>query len=77
MVLYQVFSQMIDDLPIETVLHLLSVQKSLDRMPFGKHQGKPLKDIPKTYVAWLAESGAFDKPQNKELKESFEKLGVL
>ncbi|MBS0628920.1 MAG: DUF3820 family protein [Verrucomicrobia bacterium] len=77
MVLYQVFSQMIDDLPIETVLHLLSQQKSLDRMPFGKHQGKPLKDIPKTYVAWLAESGAFDKPQNKELKESFEKLGVL
>lgn len=77
MVLYQVFSQMIDDLPIETVLHLLSVQKSLDRMPFGKHQGKPLKDIPKTYVTWLAESGAFDKPQNKELKESFEKLGVL
>ncbi len=77
MVLYQIFSRMIDDLPIETVLHLISVQKSLDRMPFGKHQGKPLKDIPKTYVAWLAESGAFDKPQNKELKESFEKLGVL
>lgn len=77
MVLYQIFSQMIDDLPIETVLHLLSVQKSLDRMPFGKHQGKPLKDIPKHYVAWLADSGAFDKPQNKELKESFEKLGVL
>ncbi len=77
MVLYQIFSRMIDDLPLETVLHLISVQKSLDRMPFGKHQGKPLKDIPKTYVAWLAESGAFDKPQNKELKESFEKLGVL
>lgn len=77
MVLYQIFSRMIDDLPLDTVLHLLSVQKSLDRMPFGKHQGKPLKDIPKTYVAWLAESGAFDKPQNKELKESFAKLGVL
>lgn len=77
MVLYQVFSQMIDDLSMETILQLLSQPKSLDRMPFGKHQGKALKDIPKHYVTWLAESGAFDKVQNKELKESFEKLGVL
>jgi len=77
MVLYQVFSRMIDDLSIETIIKLLSESKEMDRMPFGKHQGKPLKDVPKNYVSWLASSGAFDKPQNKELKESFEKLGVL
>ncbi len=77
MVLYEVFSKMIDDLPIETVLELLAKPQVLDRMPFGKHQGKPLKDVPKNYISWLADSGAFDKPQNKELKESFEKLGVL
>ncbi|NGX37260.1 MAG: DNA polymerase III PolC-type [Chlamydiae bacterium] len=77
MVLYEVFSKMIDDLSIETVLELLSKPKSLDRMPFGKHQGKPLSKVPKNYISWLSDSGAFDKPQNKELKESFEKIGVL
>lgn len=76
-VLYQVFSQMIDDLSIEQVMQLLKTSKNLDRMPFGKHQGKPLKEIPKNYIAWLKETGAFDKPQNKELKDRFEQLGVL
>lgn len=23
-------------------------------MPFGKHKGKPLKDIPRDYIAWLS-----------------------
>lgn len=73
-ILYQVFSQMIDDLPIEKVLELLSQTKTLDRMPFGKHQGKPLSQVPRSYVDWLKETGAFDKPQNEELKKSFEKI---
>lgn len=77
MVLYQVFSKMIDDLPIEKVIELLTKSNSLLRMPFGKHAGKPLDKIPKNYVSWLKETGAFDKPQNKELKECFEKLGAL
>ncbi|NGX27042.1 MAG: DNA polymerase III PolC-type [Chlamydiae bacterium] len=77
MVLYDIFSQMIDDLSIETVQKLLSESKKIDRMPFGKHQGKSLTEVPKNYVSWLADSGAFDKPQNKELKESFEKIGAL
>ncbi len=77
MVLYKVFSQMTDDLSIETIQKLLSQSKAMNRMPFGKHQGKPLEEVPKSYITWLAESGAFDKIQNKELKESFEKLGVL
>ena len=76
-VLHAVFTQMIDDLPIETVMELLSAPVEIHRMPFGKHQGKALKDVPKNYVAWLKDSGAFDKPQNKELKEGFEKVGVV
>jgi DNA polymerase-3 subunit epsilon len=76
-VLHAVFTQMIDDLSIETVLQLLDAPLEIQRMPFGKHQGKALKDVPKNYVSWLKDSGAFDKPQNKELKEGFEKAGVL
>lgn len=76
-ILYEVFSRMIDDLSIETCLELLTTPRTLDRMPFGKHQGKPLGKVPKSYITWLAGSGAFDKPQNQELKAAFEKIGAL
>jgi DNA polymerase III subunit epsilon len=76
-VLHQVFSAMIDDLTMEQVMELLARPQVLSKMPFGKHQGKMLADIPKDYVAWLASSGAFDKTENQELKENFEKLGLL
>jgi len=76
-ILQQIFSTMIDDLSMETVLELLSQQSALIRMPFGKHQGKPLSAVPADYVRWLASSGAFDKTDNLQLKESFEKLGLL
>lgn len=74
-VLWQVFSKMIDDLTIETVLELM--QDAEETMPFGKHAGKPLKEIPKNYVNWLKREGALDKAENASLKEAFEKLGML
>ncbi len=76
-VLHQVFTAMTDDLPMEEVLALISHTRPLQHMPFGKHQGVLLKDVPKDYVQWLAKSGAFDKPENGELRSSFEKLGVI
>lgn len=76
--LYKVFSQMIDDLKVSTILELLSAPtKAPNRMPFGKHQGKALGDVPRHYVKWLADSGAFDKAENASLKESFSKLGFI
>lgn len=72
MVLYKVFTFMTDDLPIETCLHLLTKKETIKVMPFGKHKGKPIQDLPKSYATWLLESGALDKPQNEALKESFE-----
>lgn len=77
-VLHKIFSQMIDDLPVAKILELLSApQKAPERMPFGKHQGKPLSEVPKDYVRWLAGSGAFDKTENAQLKEKFASLGYL
>lgn len=76
-VLYQVFSRMIDDLEMKTVLSLLSETPQAQRMPFGKHAGKLLTEIPKEYVKWLAKEGALDKKENAALKETFEKLGYL
>lgn len=54
MVLHEIFSIMIDDLSYEKVLELLGVPTALgDTMPFGKHKGTALKDLPADYVAWL------------------------
>ena len=77
MVLHQVFSRMIDDLPLATVLELLKAPQQTSRMPFGKHQGKNLADVPKDYVVWLDSSGALDKKENAPLRESFVKVGHL
>jgi DNA polymerase III subunit epsilon len=76
-ILHQVFSAMIDDLPIQKVMELLARPQVLSKMPFGKHQGKMLADVPKNYVAWLFSSGAFDKAENQELRKHFETLGLL
>ncbi|MCE2983425.1 MAG: DUF3820 family protein [Parachlamydia sp.] len=76
-VLHQVFSHMIDDLAIHEVYEMMNRGRTLQHMPFGKHQGQPLSQIPRHYVTWLASNGVFEKPENQELKESFAKLGLL
>jgi len=76
-VLYKLFSAMTDDIPTDKVLQLLAQLQSVNRMPFGKHQGKPLADMPKHYVQWLRTSGALDKPDNQELLRTFQQLGLL
>ncbi len=76
-ILHSVFQTMIDDLHIEQVHELLQSSTFVQVMPFGKHKGKPLQLVPENYVKWLAGSGALDKNENKDLKASFEKIGLL
>jgi DNA polymerase III subunit epsilon len=76
-VLHKVFVHMTDDLPIEEIYALINRPREIHHMPFGKHQGVPLKSLPKDYLRWLSGSGAFDKPENQELKQSLTKLGLL
>jgi DNA polymerase III subunit epsilon len=76
-ILEKVFSNMIDDLDFNLIYELLQKKEKILRMPFGKHQGKPLSEIPKNYISWLSESGAFEKPENSSLKKEFVKLGMI
>jgi len=76
-VLHQIFQSMIDDLSIDDVFALLNKPRLVQIMPFGKHQGQHLSQLPRTYIQWLASSGAFDKPENNDLKEGFQLLGLL
>lgn len=75
MVLHQIFTALLDDLTIEEALALLNVTKEIHQMPFGKHQGVPLSQVPSHYVRWLADSGSLDKPENAQLKAAFMQLG--
>jgi len=76
-VLYQVFISMVDDLSIEKAITLMTKPAEIKNMPFGKHQGTPLKDLPRDYVRWLSTSGALDKEDNKQLKETLKSVGLL
>jgi len=76
-VLHQVFCNLTDDLDIDTIFALLNKPREIQHMPFGKHQGKPLAQVPKDYITWLAGTDAFTKPENQELKGCFLKLGLL
>lgn len=77
MMMEKIFLSMIDDLSIDQVMSLMSQKRTIARMPFGKHQGKALDQIPKDYVSWLKSSGFFEKAGNSELKEAFDALGML
>ncbi len=76
-VLYKVFNQMTDDLSIDTIYALLCKPRLLQHMPFGKHQGKPLAEVPRDYLKWMKENGAFEKHENKDLLTAFSKLGMI
>ncbi len=49
----------------------------LSPMPFGKHKGKPLQDVPASYLLWLWDNGVKNepwKPLHKYIKVSWDAL---
>lgn len=78
LVLHKVFSKMIDDLPVEEVFSLLNESStSPHTMPFGKHRGKLLTELPKSYIRWLQENSVLDKLENEPLKTALTQLNLL
>jgi len=79
-VLHQVFEKMKDDLDYSKVYELMqshAPQKNVSAMPFGKHQGMPLEQVPKSYLSWLYKSGALDKEENEGLKKRLVELELI
>lgn len=76
-ILHKVFTCMTDDLPMETVYRLMTVERAITHMPFGKHQGKPLEEVPQEYIDWLAKGDALTRPDNMGLKKQLATLGRI
>lgn len=76
-VLHQVFAAMTDDLSPDALLMLMQKKKMLRVMPFGKHQGTLLHQLPRDYLAWLRKSGALEKSENSELLEGLRALEMV
>lgn len=78
MVMKEVFEKMTGDLSIEDIFLLLNQKEGpITQMPFGKHRGIPLQKVPKSYLMWLAKSGALDKEDNAELKTTLQSLSLI
>lgn len=77
MVLCQVFSSMVDDLPIDVIYELINRPRLMRQMPFGKHRGTHLERLPKDYLKWLVGSGSLEKDENASLRDSLLQLGLI
>jgi exodeoxyribonuclease X len=54
----------------KTIAELLDLQdmpRLLETMPFGKHKGIPIKDVPRGWVRWY-----MDQPETTEYKKDFD-----
>lgn len=75
--LHKVFTLMTDDLPIAKIFELMQETPTSMTMPFGKYRGRGLKEVPKSYISWLLDNGALDKPENEQLKSALAELGII
>lgn len=72
--LYRVFSALVGDLSPDQIYDLLNetCHPRIFKMPFGKYKGKPLSEVPSSYIAWLQKGDYLLQPENKEVKAAIE-----
>ena len=72
--LYKVYCHLKEDKTDDEIYQELK-SITIEKMPFGKHKGELIKNVPNDYVQWLRSNGFFDKLTNLELKKAFKKKG--
>ena len=45
-------------------------------MPFGRHKGKAIKDLPDDYLAWMLENADLKNNLRRHLEAEFERRGT-
>ena len=66
--LHIIFEEFLRNYTIEE-LHKISHQTSYVRMPFGKHKGKLLKEVPIDYLKWLCQEKIISKNQFQDIHQ--------
>lgn len=75
-VLEKVFEKLaIKSLGLDDLIKISQKPSFVPRMPFGKHKGVALKDVPRDYVQWLRGQWESDGNVDEDLDYSFKKLG--
>lgn len=46
-------------------------------MPFGKHKGRAMEDVPASYLHWLWENGIYKEPENPVYAYIVDSMGAL
>ena len=77
---WEVYQQMVGDTPINEVLAEINKPRLLEKMPWGKHEGKLFKDLVNLdlqYLRWLCEQSWFvQDPKHRDLKYTLTELGL-
>ncbi len=71
--LHIIFEEFLRNYTIED-LHEISQKTAYVRMPFGKHKGKLLKEIPNDYLTWLSREKIISKNRFQEIHQYFESI---
>lgn len=61
------------DIPLKTLIERQSTPQLLSRMPFGKHKGVPMLQVPKPYRQWLLQQTDL----SPDLRYTLEKLNRI
>lgn len=59
------------NLSLEDLIELSNKKREITSIPFGKHKGVPLKDVPKSYIQWLLSTA---QKMDPDLKEALQAL---
>ena len=70
--LFEVYCKLKDEKTDDEIYQELK-SNTIEKMPFGKHKGTLIQNVPNDYIKWLRSTGFFDKLNNLELKKAFQK----
>jgi len=68
--MYKVYQQLKQDRTDDDMLKI-SQEYKMDRLPFGKHKGVLIRDIPESYIRWMMTTNILDDPDIREAVSTY------
>lgn len=65
------------NMSLNDLIDLQDKPRMLKVMPFGKHKGMPVAEVPKSYISWfMKQPETPEQPKDKDLIYTFQQLGL-